>query len=207
MNFQDLPEELILKVLSYSEPKDLIASGQVSKRFRKISHDNSLWQRVNLSKKIVKTEFLEMILDKGCKSLNLSESIFVGGLSLHQKSQLRDLDLSGLEENIEVPEEILASCSSLEKLVIGNELTPEMAASICLNGKTLQLLDLSGAIGDHSSYLQIIKCCQELKEVDLKDCESFQYSCLSDNELEFVAKNIAKDVVKLNLSTLGQFFY
>ena len=44
-SFQDLPDELILKVLSYSEPKDVIKSGQVSKRLRKISQDNSLWQR------------------------------------------------------------------------------------------------------------------------------------------------------------------
>ena len=58
MNFQDLPEELILKVLSYSEPEDLIASGQVSKRFRTISHDNSLWQRVNLSRvRITEADF------------------------------------------------------------------------------------------------------------------------------------------------------
>ena len=48
-SFQDLPDELILKVLSFSEPKDVIKSGQVSKRLRKISQDNSLWQRVHSS--------------------------------------------------------------------------------------------------------------------------------------------------------------
>ena len=79
-NFQDLPDEIILKVLSYSEPKDLISSGQVSKRLRKISRDNSLWQRVSLAWKIVKTEFLELILDKGCKSLNLSGTTILGSL-------------------------------------------------------------------------------------------------------------------------------
>ena len=73
-NFQDLPDELILKVLSYSKPKDLISSGQVSKRLRSISYDNSLWQRVDLSEKIVKTKLLELILNKGCKSLDLSHS-------------------------------------------------------------------------------------------------------------------------------------
>ena len=73
-NFGDLPNELILKVFSYSEPKELISCGQLSKRIRKISHDKSLWQQVNLSKKIVKTELLEMILDKGCTILNLSKS-------------------------------------------------------------------------------------------------------------------------------------
>ena len=114
-NFGDLPNELILKVFSYSEPKELISSGQLSKRIRKISHDKSLWQQVNLSKKIVKTEFLEMILDKGCISLNLSKSIILGSLSLDKESQLRNLNLDDCT-NIEVLEELLASCYSLVKL-------------------------------------------------------------------------------------------
>ena len=49
------------QVLSYLEPKDLISSRQVSKRLRKISHDNSLWQNVHLVGKMVKAKFLELI--------------------------------------------------------------------------------------------------------------------------------------------------
>ena len=64
-NFQDLPDELILKILSYSEIKDLITCGHVSKRTKRISLDNSLWMRAKLQKKIVKTELLEMILKVG----------------------------------------------------------------------------------------------------------------------------------------------
>ena len=52
--WEDLPDELILKILSYSEVKDLISCGQVSKRTRNISQDRSLWVTVNLEKKIVK---------------------------------------------------------------------------------------------------------------------------------------------------------
>ena len=77
-SFQDLPNELILKVLSYSRPKDLICSGQVSKRLRMISNDKSLWQRVNLSTEVVKTDFLEHILSKECKRLNLGYSTILG---------------------------------------------------------------------------------------------------------------------------------
>ena len=40
--WQDLPDELILKILSYSEVEDLISCGQVSKRTRNISQDGSL---------------------------------------------------------------------------------------------------------------------------------------------------------------------
>ena len=73
-NIQDLPDELVLKIFSYSETKDLIICGQVSKRIRKISHDGSLWMKTNLEKKIVKAELLEMILGKGCKNLNIYNS-------------------------------------------------------------------------------------------------------------------------------------
>ena len=94
--WQDLPDELILKILSYSEVKDLISSGQVSKRTRSISRDSSLWVTVNLEKKIVKAELLEMILIKGCKNLNISGSTIIGSLSsnIKSQSQLRALILS-----------------------------------------------------------------------------------------------------------------
>ena len=80
--WQDLPNELILKILSYSETKDLISCGQLSKRTRNISRDRSLWVTANLEKKILKTEFIEMILGNGCNILNLSNSIIVGRLRL-----------------------------------------------------------------------------------------------------------------------------
>ena len=55
----------------------------------------------------------------------------------------------------------------------GVSLTPEMAVSICKNGKTLQILNLKCsylvAISSYAiNYFQeIIECCQELKEVDM----------------------------------------
>ena len=204
-NFQDLPDEIILKLLSYSEPKDLISSGQVSKRLRKISRDNSLWQRVSLAWKIVKTEFLELILNRGCKNLSLSTGIeILGSLCLHKKSQLRILDLSGLAENSEVLKVILASCYSLQVLEMPESMiTPEIATSICQNGKTLQKLDLDDSIGDQSALMQIIECCQELKEVTLADMINDRLEDISFDCLEFLAKNICPDVEILDMSYLS----
>ena len=92
--WQNLPDELILKILSYTEVIDLITCGQVSKRTRNVSHDISLWVMANLEEKIVKTELLELILSKGCKILNISNSTIVGSFSSNLKSQLRVLNLS-----------------------------------------------------------------------------------------------------------------
>ena len=126
--FQDLPDEIVLKILENC--------GQVSQRIRRISFDSSLWVTANLEKKIVKTELLEMLLSKGCKILNISNSTIVGSLSSNIKSQLRVLDLSQsamdlygpCTENIEVLEELLFFCHSLKHLEMeGLLLTPKMA--------------------------------------------------------------------------------
>ena len=156
LNFQDLPDELVLKIFGYSEAKDIITYGQVSKRMRKISHDSTLWVTVNLVKKIVKTKLLEMILSKECKILNLSNSTIVGSLSSNMKHNISSLDLSQSTnpgrlpghmpqygilslENIGVLEELLSSsCSLLHLKMESLIITPKMAAGICKNGKTLQ---------------------------------------------------------------------
>ena len=235
---QDLPDELVLKILRKSETKDLISCGQVSQRLRKISHDGSLWTTASLEKKIVKTDLLEMILSKGCKILNISNSTFVGTLSSNIKSQLRVLDLSqelgvtkeptvgslGVTENIKFFEELLLLCRSLQHLEMkGLPITPKMAVGICKNGKTLQKLNLNYTFVDELSYSdnqpydsfqEIVKWCQELKEVDMNyidEIEGFNYMDGDEGrthddigvyyDLQYLVTNISPNVEKLNLSS------
>ena len=44
--FQNLPDEITLKVLSYLDVKDLLCCGQTSKRIRAVSHDQTLYQEI-----------------------------------------------------------------------------------------------------------------------------------------------------------------
>ena len=226
--WQDLPDELILKILSYSEIIDLISCGQVSKRTRNISYDSSLWVLANLEEKIVKTELLELILSKGCKILNISNSTIIGSWGSNMKSQLRVLNLSQFnpgfptaqvdyKENIGALEALLFSCCSLQHLKLKClRITPKMAVSICMNSKTLQTLNLSHSFMDESvspiyrldynvpigNFEAIIKLCQELKQVDLNCFSNNMYYMeegLEYDHLEFLAKNITPNVEKLDL--------
>ena len=209
LNFQDLPDELVLKLLSYSETKDLISCGQVSKRIRRISRDGKLWVAANLEKKIVKTELLELILKKGCRILNLCHSTILGTLSSNIKSQLRVLNLSQpVAGNIAALEDLIFSCCSLQELIMKDVvLTPKMAVSICKNGKTLETLNLNCSDVEilwvtcypFSYFQEIIKCCQELKEVDLAFVNLNEG--LTDEDLEFLVKNIHPNIEKLKLSS------
>ena len=222
-NFKNLPDELVLKILRSSETKDLISCGQVSRRIRRISHDNSLWITANLEKKIVKTELLEMILSKGCQNLNVSNAMIVGSLSLNEESQLRVLDFSQSKlkwatgkwaEYNEVLEEILISCRSLQELEMEYLLlTPTMAINICKNGKTLQKLNLNysvvkkytdrGAYGPPSAFgsisclQEIIKWCQELREINFNGSEGG----LTSEDLKFLVENISPNIETLNIKS------
>ena len=66
---EDLPDEIILKVLGSLDIQSLIFCGQVSKRIRTITRDESLWEIKIICDKNIQTEFLEFILDNGCKYL------------------------------------------------------------------------------------------------------------------------------------------
>ena len=223
----------------------------LSKRTRNISQDSSLWASVNLEKKIVKTEFLEMIISKGCKILNLSDSTILGSLNSKLKSQIRVLDLSQLDPwdrdwtfpnptdwtfpnptqinctgNIEALENLLLSCSTLQHLsTTGLFVSPKMVDSICKNGKTLQVLNLNNSFVFESSYAyneedsrdrfdytvplskfqEIIKFCQELKEVNLNYINEedglTNNEGLQNDDLEFFAEHLSPNVEKINLQS------
>ena len=64
LRLDDLPDELILKVFSFLGTRGLICMGQMSNRIRAISHDEQLWQKINLyhepSKDLLMGEFMGM---------------------------------------------------------------------------------------------------------------------------------------------------
>ena len=92
-NFLDLPDELILKVFSYTERVDHWRCGRVSKRIRNISKDNSLIPKVNLmdlpDEVILKVLSYTKIADiLRCGQVSKKFRKISVGDSLHSSSQL-----------------------------------------------------------------------------------------------------------------------
>ena len=74
---EDLPNEIIVQILSNLEIKDLIRCNHVSKRIRSISYDEALWQKMNLyGCEKVPVEFLHLVINNGCKYLSLEWAVF-----------------------------------------------------------------------------------------------------------------------------------
>jgi hypothetical protein len=177
---EEFPSELLLKIFSFLEITNLLKCSQTSKRIRAICYDDSLWQKINLSKRTVPTEFLQKVIGFGCKCLNLNEAKIIGTLRLENDSQFTDLDLSGCSATSYVFEELLRSCHDLQKLTFTRPLDfNTLSAVTSQNGKTLQVLNCWWGFQDLAvngiwraqiltlPFIQsIIENCTELKELN-----------------------------------------
>ena len=218
-NFDDLPNEILSKILDYLHIKDLIRCGQTFKRLRFAAHDEFLWKKVNLSNKsIVPAGLLKFILERGCEYLNISDPI-VGNLTPTQTTKLKFLNLAWkyeirdklkFQRNAEVSEEILRSCSFLEKLELYCvSLNSDSGLNICTrSGKTLKVLRLSycnrfyESLNDRQTrpleldFIQpIVDQCVELEEL------SFYKTRLSEDSIAYLVKNVTPKISKLSLHT------
>ena len=196
-NLDDLPNEVILKVLTYLKVEELVRCHQVSKRIKTISHDESLWKKINLYLcNFIPAELLQLVLNNGCQYLSLNNSTVVGNLHLEDFSQLRYLDMTYLTATDEVKERSLASCESLEKLsLMKMTLSNQMLFSIFhQNGKTLQVLNLSRCRARGVS-VELIEHCINLVELNLGEINQ-------NISVDHLTENVSTKVEKLSLQFL-----
>ena len=90
-----LPDEVQLKIFKFLAIKDVICCAQVSKRIRRICHDESIWEKINLYNQVVPSKFIEKILNNGCKYIKMRNTRIIGGLKLSRNDyNVKYLDLS-----------------------------------------------------------------------------------------------------------------
>ena len=78
LQLEDLPNEILLKIFKNLDVKDIFRCGQMSKRVRAISMDESLWEKINLLFKKVPIGFLGLAVTNGCKYLSLFGAKLIG---------------------------------------------------------------------------------------------------------------------------------
>ena len=64
---QELPDEIMMEIFSLMSIKQICRCAQVCQRWRILSEDESLWQKINLSDKKVPVKFVEKVLRHGCE--------------------------------------------------------------------------------------------------------------------------------------------
>ena len=198
---ENLPYEILLQIFELINPKikELILLSHVCRRMRLVAHDQSLWQNVNLFPKSKSAGLLKLVLENGCKRLQACSQT-VGTLKLNQESRLEFF--STWHTDHKILNVLLKSCHSLKQLHLNSiTLNHDMISSICYqNGNTLKVLKLAEWCSDTtrtvpSEWIRlIIDNCFELTVLDLSN------TYLSEESIEYVAKNVTQKVSKLWLT-------
>ena len=196
---EDLPDEIILKIFSFLDKKDLNLASLVSKRTYNISQDCSLWLTINFYNKKLSTSLLERVLNNGCKYLSLQHAKLEGNLRLKKSTSLKCLDISNCEANQGVLNEIFASCYSLEKLCLidFNLESININDMTALNGPTLQVLNMINCRGlDLDKIKPLIDNCVQLKELNLRDAD------ITKEAVDYLVENLTPNIEQLSLGNL-----
>ena len=217
---EDLPAEVLIKVLNFLELPDLNRVGQVSKRLNSIRLVESCWQKTilgsntRLEKTTVSIQLVKKILNRGCKSLCLKRCKLTEGSYFHSKadeklssSQLINLDMYQCEIPNGFLETLLSSSHSLKTFSLMDHdinrffypyLLPLFGTFYSQNGQTLQTLNLAFTQVVSLEHIElIVKNCTRLKEVDFTDCS------LSYEELHLLVNGITKNIERIGLALCG----
>ena len=174
VHFEDLPNEILLEIFFLLDFKGVVQCGQVSKRLRAISNDESFWSKLNLFGKNVPYSFIERAVQNGCEYLNLGLSCVQGGKKSKVPWKLKYLEISQSSDKLaqEMPKGVLENCRYLQKLALNNFILNSYdIEQICQNGQTLQILSLEGCNIDYHHRTELIQKlfskCPQLTELNM----------------------------------------
>ena len=230
-DFNNFPDEVVLKILSYLDIDNLPKCAQVSQKMRNICKDWSLWERINLNGNFKKsngtikytnnikvyqnipTSFINYILDNGCKYLNICHAELRDGIDVSKTSELKYLAFARIGKSgwrtKEALEDITSTTYCLEKFSIAL-LTPQIhfqsteivIRNVCLNNsQTLTVLNLQVSNLTFESAKNIVAC-SELKELGLAYPNDHQTSY---DTLTYLVKNISPEIKKISFEGKKNF--
>ena len=214
----ELPDEVILKIVGFLDLKELLLCGQVSKRLRAIANDESLWLKLNMRGRFISYDFIEKVIGNGCQYLSLPDCDIIydtGNTNIvdftgKSSFNLKYLNVSGHGQtetggfnNTGV--ELLQNCCSLQKLSLASlYLDLKDIPYIWKSGQTLQVLDLGHIWTDHYNetfktevtklYQDLFSNCPHLTELYICD------NNLLDSQIQALVDNLTPTILKVSLT-------
>ena len=199
----ELPNEVIVKILTFLNIKELLNCGQVSGRLRAISNDESLWTKLNLFGRKVPYDFIEKAAENGCQYLSLASCDITGLKKSESPFNFKYLNVGWGRPGVK---KLLQNCSSLQKLSVAHlTLNSDDIQSICQSGQTLQVLDLEAChieLQNQAKLLQdLFTNCANLTELNIGSYANF----LLDHQIQALVDNLTPTILKLDLKYQYKF--
>ena len=207
---EDLPQEIILKILGQVNIRDLFRCSLVNKKIREIAHDKSLWEKMNLQSNVdVPADLFAKLLEKGCEYLSLPQILAVKGTAsarFQNNLKLKYLSFK-VSKSTNGVLEFATSCRQLEKLSafcldIDRSAFDKLLICIIRNSATLKVLCIENCrpgIKSYESIRLIVTSCQGLTDLNIAGIQ------ISQKSMNFLCDNLPTGIEKLDISEHPRF--
>lgn len=179
--FNRLPDELLISVLKWVPKCTLAKCARVSKRWHKVTQDESLWRRLDLGVVTVPAGVIGQVLSRGCAVLRLAQAtvlhpVFESSVTSRatfpstslQTARLQYLDLSITSISGPCLELLLSHCAMLRNLSLENAELNDIICSAISDNPNLSVLHLGGVKGlKEKGICRILQKCKKLTELNL----------------------------------------
>ncbi|XP_050074966.1 S-phase kinase-associated protein 2 [Anopheles maculipalpis] len=198
--FDLLSDEVILHILKWLPKKTLITCSQVNRRLNRVSKDETLWYRVDLSNRTLQFQGLVEVLSRGVIVLRLAQTSIVNPvlgpfLDHPTKIKVQYLDLSMCTISKPILHAVLSKCRELVKLSLENV---PLDDAICLEiskNQGLETLNLTMCSGIDARGIQFIA-----KSLTKLHSFNVSWTNLSVGGVRYLVQNLTPQIVHLNLA-------
>ncbi|KAI0230577.1 S-phase kinase-associated protein 2 [Lamellibrachia satsuma] len=196
-----LSEEIILSIFKWLPKPVLVRCARVCKRWNRLAFDETLWRRLDLANKVIKTGVLGRILSRGVAVMRLTKAEVLTPLftdlndTLPRVSKVQYLDLSMATVSSEGLEELFSPCHLLRKLSLENcQLNTNVCRYIGQNSN-LEVLNLCMCSGISENGL--VPICNNLQRLDALN---IGWTDMTRGAVLYLVICLPTELTKLNLS-------
>ena len=198
LQFEILPDEIILKIFSFLSFKSIGNCNQVSHRMKRIAEDTSLWEKVQAWFKVIPAEFMEKIVKSKVKYLSVRNcEVFPIDLNflMEHNLDLKFMDISNCDGNDDFLSELVRCSKSLQYLNL-HETRPNLVFK-CIenlaNANKLKVLCVNVKL-NFKYVKKIIDKCTELTDLAIGG------TSLTQQSIEYICTNLTSNASRLDLS-------
>uniref|UniRef100_A0A182WK41 S-phase kinase-associated protein 2 n=1 Tax=Anopheles minimus TaxID=112268 RepID=A0A182WK41_9DIPT len=198
--FDLLSDEVLLHILKWLPKKTLLSCGQVNRRFNRVTKDETLWQRLDLSNRSLQCNGLIEVLSRGVVVFRLAQTCIADPipdnyLEFPQGIKVQFLDLSMCTISKPTLRELLANCRALVKLSLENvPLDGGICAEIAEN-RQLESLNLTMCSGiDVDGMHAMAKALTKLLSLNVS------WTNLGLETVQQLVKNLTPQIMHLNIA-------
>uniref|UniRef100_A0A182MUF1 S-phase kinase-associated protein 2 n=1 Tax=Anopheles culicifacies TaxID=139723 RepID=A0A182MUF1_9DIPT len=198
--FDLLSDEVLLHILKWLPKKTLLSCSQVNRRFNRVTKDETLWQRLDLSNRSLQCNGLVEVLSRGVIVLRLAQTCIADPIppasqKFPHEIKVQFLDLSMCTISKPTLRALLSNCRALVKLSLENVpldggICAEIAQNTRLESLNLTMCSSIDAGGMHS----MAKALTKLLSLNVS------WTNLSRDAVQELVKNITPHIMHLNIA-------